>query len=111
MSADHINNEYLRGFFGIEHGPEGDAEIARIRSKLTRLQFSNGQDICTIDAKEDGMFFLDEGSAIVLDRDGNQINIMSEGQYFGEYAVLSGQRRLSTVRSHGRTGSSTVCLR
>ena len=47
------------------------------------------------------MFFLDSGAAVVLDRDGQQINVMHEGQYFGEYAVLSGQRRLSTVRAYG----------
>ncbi len=40
---------------------------------------------------------------MVLDRDGAQVNIMHEGQYFGEYAVMTKQRRLTTVRSLGRT--------
>ncbi len=103
MANDRINNQYLRSFFEIQEGPEGDAEIEEIQSKLQRLQFSHGQDICKIDDEADGMYFLESGAAVVLDRDGEQINMMNVGQYFGEYAVLSGQRRLSTVRSHGKT--------
>ena len=103
MSAERIDNQYLRNFFGIKQDPDGDAELAAIRGKLQRLQFAHGQDIVRIDEEPDGMYFLNSGAALVLDRDGNQINVMNEGQYFGEYGVLSGQRRLSTVRSQGKT--------
>ncbi len=103
MAPRSIDETYLRGFFGIDSGPEGEAELEEIRSRLTRLHFTNGQDICTIDGEADGMFFLESGTAVVLDRDGEQINLLRKGQYFGEYAVLSGERRLSTVRSLGRT--------
>lgn len=103
MAHERIDNDYLREFFGIADDAQGRAELAEIRGKLTRLQFDNGQDICTVDGAPDGMFFLESGAAAVLDREGEQINLMHEGQYFGEYAVLSGQPRLSTVRSLGRT--------
>ena len=103
MAVGSIDGSYLRDFFGIESGPEGETELEEIRSKLTRLHFTNGQDICTIDGEADGMFFLESGSAVVLNREGEQINLLRKGQYFGEYAVLSGERRLSTVRSLGRT--------
>ena len=103
MPTRQIDKEYIRAFFGIENSPEGEAELAAIGEKLERLVFRNGQDICTVDGEPDGMYFLESGTAVVLDRDGEQINILQEGQYFGEYAVLSQQRRLSTVRSHGQT--------
>jgi len=103
MATHQIDDNYLRDFFGIGTGAKAEAELQEIRGKLVRLQFSHGQDICTIDAEPDGMFFLESGTAAVLDRDGEQINLMREGQYFGEYAVLAQQRRLSTVRSVGRT--------
>ena len=103
MSTVSNSQQYIQKFFGIEPGPDGDAEIAEISEKLQRIQYSHGQDICKIDEEADGMYFLDSGAAIVLDRDGKQINLLTEGQYFGEYGVLSGQRRLSTVRSHGKT--------
>ena len=101
--AQLIDNEFLRSFFGLGTSPEETKELQNIRSRLVRLQFNNGEDICTIDELPDGMFFLESGVALVLDRDGEQINVLHEGQYFGEYGVLAQQRRLSTVRSRGRT--------
>lgn len=101
MAEQVISDAYLRSFFGIASGPEGDGELAEIRRKLTKIKYRHGQDICTVDSVGDCMYFLESGTALVLDRDGQQINQMYEGQYFGEYGVLSGKRRLSTVRAHG----------
>ncbi len=98
-----INDDYIRSFFGIEDSEEGNAELEGIKQKLEKVQFENGEDICVIDDEADGMYFLESGTAVVLGRDGSQINIMHEGQHFGEYAVLAKQKRLSTVRSLGRT--------
>ena len=103
MAKQVIDRDYLRTLFGIEDGPEGEAELDGIVGKLERLRFRNGEDICTIDGEPDGMYFLESGTAVVLDREGEQINVMLSGQYFGEYGVLSQQRRLSTVRSLGQT--------
>ncbi|MCR5094895.1 MAG: cyclic nucleotide-binding domain-containing protein [Lachnospiraceae bacterium] len=101
--SERINERYIAEFFGIENSEEGAAELAEITARLTRMVFKNNVDICTVDGDPDGMFFIESGSALVLDRDGKQLNVLHVGQYFGEYAVLSGQKRLSTVRSLGRT--------
>ncbi|MCR5154772.1 MAG: cyclic nucleotide-binding domain-containing protein [Lachnospiraceae bacterium] len=103
MARRLINDDFIRDFFKMGDSPEEKEEAAEIRKKLVRMQFEHGQDIVTIDGDPDGMFFLESGAAIVLNREGEQINIMHEGQYFGEYAVLANQKRLSTVRSQGRT--------
>ena len=103
MSKQRIDDAYLRDFFGIKDNAEGRRELADIRRRLERVQFENNEDICTIDQESDGMYFLESGTAVVLDREGGQINVMRPGSYFGEYAVLSGRRRLSTVRSVGKT--------
>ena len=97
-----INQNYIASFFGLGSGEKDLAELAEIESKLTKVFFENDRDICTIGSEADGMYFIESGSVVVLDGDGNQINVLHVGQYFGEYAVLSGQPRLSTVRSHGR---------
>lgn len=97
-----INEEFIAEFFGIGDSPEEKKELAHITGKLKRLVFENNTDICTIDDDPDGMFFIESGTAIVLGRDGSQLNVLHNGQYFGEYAVLSGEKRLSTVRAHGR---------
>lgn len=91
----------------VSSGLVPDELLDTFRERMVKVQFEHGQDICTVDDEPDGVYFLEEGTAEVLDRDGAQINIMHEGQYFGEYAVLAHQRRLSTVRSLGRT----VCYR
>ena len=74
-----------------------------IRKVMERMVVENGTDIIKIDDEPDGMYFLESGMAVCLNREGEQINLMHEGQYFGEYGVLSGQKRLSTIRSVGRT--------
>ena len=98
-----INDSFIQEFFGIGDGEAGKAELEQIKEKLVRLRYENGADICVIDDEADGVYFLESGTAVVLDRDGAQVNIMHEGQYFGEYAVMTKQRRLTTVRSLGRT--------
>ncbi len=103
MPKSVIDDAYLRHFFGIGEDEAGAEECAEIRLKLERLQFGHDEDICRIDEEPDGMFFIESGTCAVLDREGSQINVMRDGQYFGEYGVLSGQRRLSTVRSVGRS--------
>ena len=98
-----IDKSYIRSFFGIEDSPEGEDELEEIMSKLERVEYIHGQDIVVIDDEPDGMYFLESGTAMVIDREGQQVNILHEGQYFGEYAVLARKRRLTTVRSHGKT--------
>ncbi|MBO4749588.1 MAG: cyclic nucleotide-binding domain-containing protein [Lachnospiraceae bacterium] len=103
MPKSRIDDKFIKDFFQIGDTEEDQKEIEEIKSKMQREQYENGKDICVIDGEPDCMFFLESGTAIVLSREGEQINIMHEGQYFGEYGVLSKQKRLSTVRSLGRT--------
>ena len=103
MSGKQIDEKYISDFFGIEEGPKGKKEMDHIRKVMERMVVENGIDIIKIDDEPDGMYFLESGMAVCLNREGEQINLMHEGQYFGEYGVLSGQQRLSTIRSVGRT--------
>ncbi|MCR5829217.1 MAG: cyclic nucleotide-binding domain-containing protein [Lachnospiraceae bacterium] len=101
--ADRINSTYIRQFFSIPDTPEGNEELAEIEKRLERISFENGMDICTIGAESDGMYFIDSGTAVVLNDQGDQVNLLHKGNYFGEYAALTGEKRLSTVRSLGRS--------
>ncbi|MBE5857465.1 MAG: cyclic nucleotide-binding domain-containing protein [Lachnospiraceae bacterium] len=98
-----INEKFLAEFFGLGDSKEELGELAGIKEKLERIVYENNCDICAIDDDADGVYFIESGTAVVLGRDGSQINVLHSGQAFGEYAVLSGGKRLSTVRSHGRT--------
>jgi len=101
--ADRINSSYIRQFFSLPDTPEGNAELSEIESRLERISFENGTDICTFGAESDGMYFIDSGTAVVLNEQGDQVNLLHKGNYFGEYAALTGEKRLSTVRSLGRS--------
>jgi Na+/H+ antiporter NhaC len=101
--ADHINRNYIKQFFGLPDTQEGAVELSEIESRLVRFVYENGEDICEIGAESDGMYFIDSGTAVVLNGEGDQVNILHKGNYFGEYAALTGEKRLSTVRSLGRT--------
>lgn len=103
MSERKIDEKYICDFFGIPDSPSGKEELEEIKKKLVKVTFENGKDIVRVNEDADGMYFLESGAAEVLNADGEQINIMHESQYFGEYGVLSGQKRLSTVRSLGKT--------
>lgn len=103
MRNKNINQKYIADFFGIEDTEEGRAELEEIGSKLKRVVYEHDSEICRIDTDPDGMYFIEVGSVVVLDRDMKQVNLLEVGQYFGEYAILSGEKRLSTVKSRGRT--------
>ena len=105
-----INNDsadrFIKDFFGIgsnEADEEDKKELEEIRKYLQRVKFENGQDICRINDDPDGLYFLESGTAAVLNAKGEQINLLHHGQYFGEYAVVFDEKRLSTVRSVGKT--------
>lgn len=100
--AERISEKFIGDFFGIAPDKVGKQELAEIKSKLKKLVIENGRDIVTIDAEPDGMYFIESGTAVVLGRENEQLNILHYGEYFGEYGVLSGQKRLSTVRALGR---------
>ena len=79
MPKNRIDDKFIQDFFQIGDGEEDRQEIEEIKKKLKRLQFENGKDICVIDGEPDCMYFLETGTAIVLSREGEQINIMHEG--------------------------------
>ena len=101
--ADRINSNYIKIFFNLPDTPEGNEELSEIVNCLERHVYENGSDIITFGAESDGMYFIDSGTAVVLNEEGDQVNILHKSNYFGEYAALTGEKRLSTVRSLGRS--------
>ncbi|MCQ2539936.1 MAG: cyclic nucleotide-binding domain-containing protein [Acetatifactor sp.] len=101
-NAKIVTKEYIRNFFCLGNDESSDAELETIYARLERISFENGENICVIDDDPDGMYFLESGTVVVLNREEEQVNLMYEGQYFGEYAVLSHTKRLSTVQAAGR---------
>ena len=101
--AKRISDKYLKDFFNLDDSDESKADLDNLVGKLKKLTFEHGENIITAGEDADGMFFIESGAATVLNKNGEQVNLMHVGQYFGEYAVLTGEKRLTTVRAHGRT--------
>ncbi len=71
-------------------------EVAR---RLDRITFAVEETIIRQGQRGDSMFFIDRGKVrILLEEDGasEQVAILSEGQYFGEMALLTGEPRSAT---------------
>lgn len=76
--------------------------------KYFRLEWRKmGEDIITINAKPDGVYFIDSGEVVTLNEFDEPIATLSAGTIFGEMAYFSRQkRRTATVRA-----STDVVLR
>lgn len=92
-----ITKKYLADYFGIDI-----QEIGAIHKKLERIVYDNSENIVTLGDDADGLYFIDEGQATVFNESGEAVNEMEAGQYFGEYAVLTEEKRMTTVKAHGR---------
>lgn len=92
-----ITEQFLADYFKIEL-----AEAEEIHKRLERIVYTNNQAIVTMGEEADGLYFLEEGQATVMNAQGEAVNEMGAGQYFGEYAILADEPRLSTVRAHGK---------
>lgn len=101
--SKRISDKYLKDFFNLDDSEESKADLEELSGKLKKLTFEHGENIITAGEDADGMFFIESGSATVLNKNGEQVNLMHIGQYFGEYAVLTGEKRLTTVRAFGKT--------
>lgn len=100
MKSEHPRNitvQFLADYFQIDL-----EEAIAIHTRLERVVYNNNETIVTIGDKADGLYFLEDGQATVYNASGEAVNEMVEGQYFGEYAILADEPRLSTVRAHGR---------
>jgi Na+/H+ antiporter NhaC len=57
--------------------------------------------ICRAGADAAAMYFIEDGVLSVRGKKGELINELYPGQYFGEYAALTGDKRLADVQARG----------
>lgn len=98
MGKEHvITYKYIADLFAVDR-----KEAVRIYKKLEQVVYKSNDVIIRAGDEADGLYFLEEGQVTVFDADGEQVNEMGAGQYFGEYAILSDEKRMTTVKAHGR---------
>jgi len=76
------------------------AELGQLADVMVRTKVPADTNILTQGEEGDMFYILEEGSAIAL-KDGNQVNSYSEGDYFGELALLNKKSglRAATIKA------------
>lgn len=92
----------MKEFFQFDDSPEAVQWLNKIMAHLVLKRFSHNKVICHYGETAKSMYFIEAGKAVVLGEDKKAINVALEaGQYFGEYAALTGNRRLATIKARG----------
>jgi len=81
-------------------------EISVLASALQAKHFSKGTEIFLQGDKGDSFMIVESGTVSVI-KDDKEVNKLSEGKFFGEIALLTGEPRQATVRAFS---DDVVCL-
>jgi Na+/H+ antiporter NhaC len=72
-----------------------------IMSRLVLKRYAHNSYICRAHSDASVMYFIEDGVLSVRGEKGELINELFPGQYFGEYAALTGDKRLADVQARG----------
>lgn len=97
----NVTKETISEFFRLGESQADQQRAEQIISCLERCEFKHDDVVCRIGDKADGMYFVESGKLGVFDKNNQPVNELASGKYFGEYAVVTGECRLTTVRSKG----------
>jgi hypothetical protein len=73
--------------------------IEEVALNLKPDVYTPGEFICKEGQESDKMFFVIKGELLVLRQDGSVINILKDGDFFGEIALLNNQIRSASVQA------------
>jgi voltage-gated potassium channel len=73
-----------------------DAELERLGRAFEEKHVSPGAHL-TLEGASGYSFFVIESGTVRVERDGQLLTTLSDGDYFGEAAILTGERRNATV--------------
>ncbi|MDR2588078.1 MAG: cyclic nucleotide-binding domain-containing protein [Spirochaetales bacterium] len=93
----HITREYIRNFFKLGESSQEQAFLNAIITHLISQKLSAGSYVCRMGEQADAMYFIESGRLQVRGRNRELINELKPGQYFGEYAALTGETRMADV--------------
>jgi Na+/H+ antiporter NhaC len=98
--ANCITRDYIRDFFRLTEEKD-KAVIDFIMTRLVLKEFAHNTYICRAGDEADSMYFIDSGTITVRGADNEVINELQSGGYFGEYAALTGDKRLADIQARG----------
>jgi small-conductance mechanosensitive channel/CRP-like cAMP-binding protein len=82
--------------------PLSDAELRKVMARTRPLHYAAGERVIEEGTPGDSFFIIDQGQVLVSKRMGGaprEIARLMEGQFFGEMALLTGERRSATIEA------------
>jgi small-conductance mechanosensitive channel/CRP-like cAMP-binding protein len=82
--------------------PLSDDELRRVMARSRPLHYAAGERVIEEGSPGDSFFIIDQGQVLVSKRMGGanrEIARLMEGQFFGEMALLTGERRSATIEA------------
>ncbi len=73
-------------------------EIYKLAKSVKVVEFEPEEDIITQNEYGNSIYILTSGEVEII-IDNNRVNILDDGDYFGEIAIIAGIKRTATVRS------------
>ncbi|MDR0583474.1 MAG: cyclic nucleotide-binding domain-containing protein [Treponema sp.] len=98
--ANCITRDYIRDFFRLTEENDKDV-IDFIMARLVLKEFAHNSYICRAGDDADLMYFIDSGTVTVRGANNEVLNELQSGRYFGEYAALTGDKRLADIQARG----------
>jgi Na+/H+ antiporter NhaC/CRP-like cAMP-binding protein len=98
--AKYITRDYIRDFFQLT-GAHDRALLDFIMRSLVLKEYAHNSYICRAGDDADAMYFIESGTVAVRGWDNEVINELRPGRYFGEYAALTGDKRMADIQSRG----------
>jgi Na+/H+ antiporter NhaC/CRP-like cAMP-binding protein len=99
--GETIDAGYIQKFFQLGNSPREHKALEAVMKILIPHRHSHNDVICRHGETADSVYFIDSGTCAALDQEGRTVGIMQAGECFGEYAALSGEKRLATVAAQG----------
>jgi Na+/H+ antiporter NhaC len=96
-----INRAYMREFFKLEDSKTENKILDFIMDRLVLKEYKHDNFICRSGELAETMYFIESGTVNALGGGGETINELGAGRYFGEYAVLTGDKRMADIRARG----------
>jgi small-conductance mechanosensitive channel/CRP-like cAMP-binding protein len=82
--------------------PLSDEELRKVMARSRPLHYAAGEVVIEEGSPGDSFFIIDQGQVVVSKRMGGavrEIARLMEGQFFGEMALLTGERRSATIEA------------
>jgi len=82
--------------------PLSDDELRKVMARSRPLHYAAGERVIEEGSPGDSFFIIDQGQVLVSKRMGGadrEIARLMEGQFFGEMALLTGERRSATIEA------------